>query len=211
MQDVLYDILANGMDPERSEVPTQEVERFLFEHARSPKSRDEFRAFFAQHGLSLRTNLGPQTVGLVLPPIERVAVEDRGMPARVPVELALGGTTGMHPLQLGEAALAAAPVGRQRRVVLGVWFALLCMTALLAGGGYYGYATILELQGELERTAQNGRENQQALEALHDHAVGMESSVAATGELMQQMDQKSNLLIHTLLPDDTKTGRKRKP
>src|SRR5688500_4816351 len=104
MQDVLYDILANGMDPESCEVPTQEVERFLFEHARSPRSRDEFHSFFAAHGLSVRTHFAPPPAGLVLPPLERPAGrEDGGMPVRVPVELAFGNPS-LPSLQLDDDA-----------------------------------------------------------------------------------------------------------
>src|SRR5712671_6118944 len=71
MQDVLYDILATGIDPEQSDAPSAEIERFLHEHARAPKTLDEFRAFFAEHGLSVRTRPLPQaSAALSLPPIE---------------------------------------------------------------------------------------------------------------------------------------------
>lgn len=210
MQDLLYDILANGMDSERSEVPVQEVERFLFEHARAPKSRDEFRAFFAEHGLSVRMIVAPEPAGLVLPPIERaVPPQDRDMPASVPVELAFSPSAGLQAL-LDDSERTGAHVRPRRRGAFAPWAALACFAALLGAGGYYGYRTILELQGELERTAQNSRDNQQALKALRDHAADLESSVAATGELVQRMDQKSDLLINTLLPEDAKTSRKRK-
>jgi hypothetical protein len=212
MQDVLYDILANGMDPERSEVSMQEVERFLFEHARAPKSRDEFRAFFAEHGLSLRTSVAPEPAGLVLPPIERaLPPQDRDMPVSVPVELAFAPSVGMQSLY-DDSERTGAHVRPRRRSPVGPWVAFACIAALLGVGGYYGYKSILELQGELERTAQHSRDNQQALKALRDHAADLESSVAATGELVQRMDQKSDLLINTLLPDDkSNTSRKRKP
>ena len=61
MQDVLYDILATGIDPEQAQLPLDAIERFLHEHARANKSPDEFRAFFAQHGLSVstRASFGP--------------------------------------------------------------------------------------------------------------------------------------------------------
>jgi hypothetical protein len=213
MQDILYDILANGMDPERSEVPMQEVERFLFEHARSAKSRDEFRAFFAEHGLSLRTNLAPEAAGLVLPPIEHAALPlDRDMPISVPVELAFSPKADMTTL-LDDSERTGAHVMPRRRLgrALAPWAALACVAALLGLGGYHGYKTILELQGELQRTAQHSRDNQQALKALRDHAADLESSVAATGQLVQRMDQKSDLLINTLMPeDDGKSSRKRK-
>ena len=108
--------------------------------------------------------------------------------------------------------LSAASVGlvARRPAAAVLWVALGCMLALLGAGGYYGYATILELRAEVERTARHGRDNQQALRSLRDHAAGLESSVAATGELVQRMDQKSDLLIDSLLADDKNKSRKRK-
>jgi hypothetical protein len=209
MQDILYDILANGVDPESSDVPTQEVERFLFEHARAPKTREQFNAFFALHGLSVRTRIAPEPAGLSLPPIQRPAVGDHGgMPARVPVELAFSASVA-DPAAVSDRQETgdARPVER-RSAQVALWAALVCVVALLGAGGYYGYTTIVELQGELERTARHGRDNQQALKALSHHAVGLESSVAATGELVQRMDQKSDLLIDSLIDD--KKSRKRR-
>jgi hypothetical protein len=49
--DVLYEILAQGGEGHGS-ASTEDVERFLHEHARAPKSLDQMRAFFQQHGLS---------------------------------------------------------------------------------------------------------------------------------------------------------------
>jgi hypothetical protein len=208
MQDILYDILANGMDPESSDVPTQEVERFLFEHARTPKTREQFLAFFAAHGLSVRARMPPEPAALKLPPIQRPASgDDGGMPARVPVELAFGGPLGAPASKRDDIDDES---GRARRRPGLAWTAAVgCVLALLGAAGYYGYATIIELQGEIERTARHGRDNQQALKAISDHAAGLESRVAATGELVQRMDQKSDLLIDSLL-DEKNKSRKRK-
>ncbi len=49
--DVLYEILAQGVEPE-GELESEQVEAFLHEHARSEKSLEEMLAFFTQHGLS---------------------------------------------------------------------------------------------------------------------------------------------------------------
>jgi hypothetical protein len=208
MQDILYDILANGMDPESSDVPTQEVERFLFEHARTPKTREQFLAFFAAHGLSVRARVAPEPAALKLPPIQRPASsDDGGMPVRVPVELAFGSPLAAPTSRRDD---LDGESGRARRGPAMAWVAAVgCVLALLGAAGYYGHATIVELQGEVERTARNGRDNQQALKALSDHAVGLESSVAATGEMVQRMDQKSDLLIDSLLVDKNKWRKHR--
>lgn len=205
MQDVLYDILANGMDPDRADVPTQEVERFLFEHARAPKSRDEFRAFFAAHALSLTTSRAE--AGLVLPPIERSP--ERDMPARLPVELST--LAQQAPESMFESfEITETRVRKPARA--GLFAVLSCAIAAVGCAAYYGYTTIDQLQHELERTAARGLEQQQALDLLRDRAAGLESSVAATGELVQRMDQKSDLLIDSLLPPEAppKSVRKRR-
>jgi hypothetical protein len=48
--DVLYEVLAQGV-PAKGSLTTEDVERFLHEHARSRKSVGEMLQFFAQHGL----------------------------------------------------------------------------------------------------------------------------------------------------------------
>jgi hypothetical protein len=190
MQDVLYDILANGVDPDRAEIPTQEVECFLFEHARAPKSREEFYAFFEKHGLTLGRRRAPAPIAL--PPIERVP--ERDMPPRLPVELSAFAERAPDPWA-GEEVTGA----RLRRPAkLGLWAALAGAAVLIAAAGVYGYSTVSDLRGELERTARASRDNQRALDALRDHAADLESNIAATGELVQRMDQKSDLIVESL-------------
>ena len=90
MQDVLYDILATGVDPDQADAPSLEIEHFLFEHARAPKTAEEFRAFFAAHGLSVRARVSAaRCAAIALPELTRPSAD--GMPARMPVELAPGG------------------------------------------------------------------------------------------------------------------------
>jgi hypothetical protein len=48
--DVLYEVLAQGV-PAKGSLSTEEVERFLHEHARNKKSVAEMLAFFAKHEL----------------------------------------------------------------------------------------------------------------------------------------------------------------
>jgi hypothetical protein len=232
MQDVLYDLLAIGIDPDQDDVPAAEIERFLFEHARSPKPSDEFRAFFAQHGLSVRARV-PVSPGLMLPDISRAG--DDAMPANMPVELTLTTTarvlpvhavrddevfaeaaedddeaeqqTGMHRVDL---SLPAAP--RRRGSLVAIWAASLCVAALCGAAAWFGYDTIRELRGEVARASEQSRQDRNAIHALQNHAVDLESSVAATGELVQRVDQKSDLLLQTMLNDEKprrSTGRLR--
>ena len=221
MQDVLYDILAVGIDPDQDDVPTAEIERFLFEHARAPKASDEFRMFFAQHGLSVRARVQTPD-GLLLPDITR-AGDDQAMPASMPVELMPNAAlnrvhtvrdeevcdddeseqqTGTHRVDL------SLPVARRRRgVTIAIWGASLCVAALCGTAAWFGYTTILQLRGEVARASEQSRQDRSAIHALQDHAVDLESSVAATGELVQRVDQKSDLLLQTMLSDEKPARR----
>ena len=119
MQDLLYDILATGLDAEQASVPIDTVERFLHEHARTAKSPAEFAAFFAQHGLTV-SGRAPRPAALVaLPPIQR-PVQAEAPVLKFPVELA-SPTGARDPLSFEStfppafaSAAAVAPAARTR-------------------------------------------------------------------------------------------------
>jgi hypothetical protein len=54
--DVLYEVLAQGVPPKGS-LRTEDVERFLHEHARNKKSVSEILQFFGQHDLPIHASL----------------------------------------------------------------------------------------------------------------------------------------------------------
>lgn len=54
--DVLYEVLAQGVPP-KGTLRTEDVERFLHEHARTKKSVAEILQFFAQHNLPTQASL----------------------------------------------------------------------------------------------------------------------------------------------------------
>jgi hypothetical protein len=204
MQDVLYDILATGIDPEQSQASTADIERFLFEHARSPKTAAEFCAFFARNGLSLRAPKVQPSVSLSLPPLPR-ATEDDAAP--MPVELATRRAP-TDPFEASLPSLATPAPTLERRRPVALWVALGALGALLGLAAWQGHQTITELRGELDRTAARGAQDRAALQSLHDQTVGLESSVAATGELVERMDQKSDLLIDSLVTNNKKPSRR---
>ncbi|HEX6241933.1 MAG TPA: hypothetical protein VFZ61_13585 [Polyangiales bacterium] len=53
--DVLYEVLAQGVPP-KGNLRTEDVERFLHEHARTKKSVSEILQFFAQHNLPIHAS-----------------------------------------------------------------------------------------------------------------------------------------------------------
>jgi hypothetical protein len=203
MQDVLYDILAMGIDPDQQDVPSAEIERFLHEHARAPKSLQEFRAFFAAQGLSVRARSASESAGLQLPPIERPdegAAVLRLAPEPAPAAEAEPDTAAHSIAAMTAPGVTVAPSGGRELRRLGLWAAAGCTAALLGAVLFYGYASINDLRDRLDRANQRADQEHQVVERLRDHATELESSVATTSELVQRVDQKSDMVLNTLLP-----------
>jgi hypothetical protein len=180
------------------------VEQFLCEHARTPKTLAEFQAFFAAQGLTVRTSAPSLKAAVSLPPLLPRAPKSDDMPVQLPVELQLAAPAprpivAESPLAV-EIASEPPPPARRKPIYIAMWASLAVLGAMLAAAASYGYATITRLEKELDRAAQEGRDNRAELEVLRHDAVGLESSVAATGELVKRVDQKSDLLIESLLP-----------
>lgn len=201
MQDVLYDILATGLDPEQATVPVDAIERFLHEHARATKSADDFRNFFAQHGLSVSTRaVKPPPVAL--PPIQRPTPEDAAM-AKFPVELARPeplpqgmGFAGKMPDDLED---ALAP---RRKAQPWLWAALILLAGGVSALAYGGYATITRLEQRLEQADSKSRSDRAALDELKAKTAGLESNVVTSSEAIQRVDDKSNMIIQSLLTSE---------
>jgi len=208
MQDVLYDILATGLDPEQAQIPLDAIERFLHEHARSAKSQDEFRVFFAQHGLTVSGRaIKPPPV--LLPPIERPLQDDPPVIAKFPVELArpepLPQGAGFARQLPDDLELAIAP----RRAQPWVWAALILMAGGVSALAYHGYSVITRLEHRLEQADSATHNASVALDELKTKTAGLESNVAASGEEIQRVDDKSNMIIQSLITDQSrKTARK---
>jgi hypothetical protein len=206
MQDVLYDILATGLDPEQAQIPLDAIERFLHEHARNAKSIEDFRAFFAQHGLTLTTRaIKPPPVAL--PPIERPMQDDPPV-AKFPVELArpepLPQGAGFARQLPDELELALKP----RRAQPWVWAALILLAGGVSAAAYHGYSVITRLEHRLEQADSASRSDRVALDELKTKTAGLESHVAASGEEIQRVDDKSNMIIQSLIIEQTRKSRK---
>lgn len=205
MQDVLYDILATGLDPEQADAPTEQIERFLFEHARAPKPAAEFRAFFEEHGLTVRREMGAASMdSFALPPLEVVAAPP---PAAMhlphdEVGDADDEVTGQHATQAGFGA-------RSAWGMRAIWAGLALLCVGLVGALWAGYGVIQELRGDLDRAEQRSAEQDRVIDQLEGRAVGIQSSIEANGQLIQRMEQKSDLLIESLIhePEPPRQGR----
>jgi len=211
MQDLLYDILATGVDSERSDVSIATIESFLHEHARTPKSLSEFRAFFAQQGLTSRMPSPVPSVA-ALPPLRRVAPAPQ-RPSAVPPAL----PPAAHAIQTFDEVLQhpvsfdvmAQPVERRRsRPLIGL--AIASGALVIAGALYAGSQYILEMRADLARSDAQAQKNAELIESLRAQTVTFESSLAASGQLIHRMEQKSDLVLDSLQRAEAEKQKKKK-
>jgi len=199
MQDVLYDILAVGVDPEQGDAPTEHIERFLFEHARSPKSAAEFEAFFVQHGLNARRSAAPSSdAGFALPPLESPPLDEAPAVLQFPVDEVYVRDelpTGQHALL----SVEAPPPRPWGLYAMGAALVLLCLG--LGAIAWVGHGIIGELRGDLNRAAARSDLQERVIDQLEGRAAGIQSSIEANGQLIHRMEQKSDLLIDTLVTE----------
>lgn len=212
MQDLLYDILATGVDAEQSSVSVEAVERFLHEHARAPKAPEEFTAFFARQGLTISGRPPRPAPVVALPPIQRPAQAEAPV-LKFPVELATSPSAAeesdLLSLSLAAPFGARAQGGSPRR-----WRAYLAWgsaaAAVVAVGAlaYVAYTTITQLEQRLDRTHAAAQADRQALHALEHQQVDLVSNVAASAQIIERMDQKSDLILDSIQAPPKKPVRR---
>lgn len=204
LHDALYEIVASG----GLGMPRQalaQVERFLHEHARQPKERDEFMALFEAQGLPLPDGSGsftePTLTEIAMGPLPLPRATDEPRPLSLDVVRELAEDTEPR-IELLEAE-AHAP--RRGLGAIAPWVAFVVALALCGAGASWAYETLTGLRGELRAAERRGDERERVIrelegraQALEDRAVGIQSSVAASNELIQRMDRKSDLLLERL-------------
>ena len=212
MQDLLYDILATGVDSESTDVSIETIESFLHEHARAPKSLAEFRAFFAQQGLTSRMP-SPVPQVAALPPLRRVAPPPQ-RPSAVPPALPPSANAAQtleepviqHPVSFD---LAPQPFERRRsRPLIGL--AIASSALVIAGALYAGSQYILEMRADLARSDEQAQKNAALIESLRAQTVTFESSLAASGQMIQRMEQKSDLVLDSLQRAEEEKQKKKR-
>jgi hypothetical protein len=190
--DVLYEVLATGPAP-KSKLTREQVERFLHEHARSPKPIAEMVQFFEEHGLPLvqpeeygsdaelvqlahglqreRSSLIPG-FGMVepdepatLPPATVEAIRREAQPIEE-------SATGKHHV-----VVQALP--EKKALHWGVWAAAAALLLALGGGLAFSYMRATELETRLEHARMQQKSTDVALTKLEQRAESLQ------GELKQ--------------------------
>jgi hypothetical protein len=221
LQDALYEIVAAGIDPQESGVPIAKIEAFLHEHARRPMSRDAFIAFYEAQKLPLPTATSPWADGagseiriVPLPPVREPELRPLSLDQ---VREANEDDTNPHMVLIDDDDVKEiTPTPRPRAMVFALWGGLAFVTAGFAATVWWGHGMLQSMRGELQAAQVRGVENERVIQQLEDRAQQIEgrtadiqSSVSASGQMIQQVDQKSDLLIDWI-NDPKNSPRRRK-
>jgi hypothetical protein len=72
------------------------------------------------------------------------------------------------------------------------------LMTLLGGVGYVVHQNLGELRHQVAQSELEATQNRELIESLRSQAVTLESSVAASGELIQRMENKSDLVLESI-------------
>lgn len=216
--DALYELLAGGVEPQ-SGVTLRRVEVVLHEHARSPKSVDELKAFFEEGGLSLTAPEVAEGSLRLLDPIPAVEPPPAALNAEALETFAEAG----EDVTLPSVALPAAAVppvappppaapelpavadlaiaeGSKRRAPTWLPAGLAAIAFGLGAAGVVGYVVVSGLQDDLSRAQQEAASNRAAIERLGEQTSEIRRDVGETGETMRRFERKNDVLLDALLP-----------
>jgi hypothetical protein len=183
LEDMLYDILASGADPSLEDGTLEAVQTFLHEHARSKRSRAEFMAFFAANGLAITKE---PTLQIELPPMEL-----RNPMPQPTFEVAEVAST-IETIEVAPVTRSAPGVAKRG---LG-WLYGLAALAAISGGAYYALS---RTEAAFERVHAESRANAERLAEVQAEAAGLRQSLEQNAEMVRRVDQKSELLLQSLV------------
>jgi len=198
--DVLYEILAQGGDP-HGELTGGEVEVFLHEHARTPKSHAQMLAFFAEHQLS--TDPGVYATDPELGEIASGLHRERGpassvFPLDEEASAAEEPITGAHAVPKPAAQPAAAVVSMPAQPVLiqsvpnqaPLWMrvAVAALALCIVAGGALSYARAKELEDKLAQARMQQHSTDAALSALEQRAGQLQSALGQSESDRRALD-----------------------
>jgi hypothetical protein len=194
LEDILYDIVASGADPNLPAGTFEAVQTFLHEHARSKRSLPEFRAFFATHKLSMVRDTG---FGLSLPPMmelraaARAAEPELEQPTRatMPRPIALP-----DPEPIEVAPVAIERTGRNGQVA--VWATAAALLAAISGGALYLAASA---SSQLDRVDAEQRATAEMLAQVQTEVTRLRGALEQNTQVTRNVDHKTELLFRSLV------------
>jgi hypothetical protein len=208
LQDLLYELLATGLMPEQSDVSAEDIEQFLFEHAREQKSLDEFKAFFEKHALSLDpsehfapANGTELSAGFEMPsaPVPGIPVVAE-LPSRNDEEERPSSQPPALPQRAPQHTVASAPQPRlqKQNTRFGMWVALGAALAMLGLAIGAGISMLLSLQAEIEQTKSLQNKERLMVRHLEQRVDGVGAAVISNAEALQNMGPKIDFLVTSI-------------
>jgi hypothetical protein len=182
LEDLLYDILASGADPNLSTETIEAVQLFVHEHARSKKTQAEFLAFFAEQSLSTQPE---RSALMALPPLE-----GRGRAAETPQLTSLPQQND-PPLSVAEAVFVPdASTGLRVWTVVAIFAAVSCV----AGAAAYAFFDVRE---ELAAMQSEAALNSAALTSARAETETLRADLRAQAERLEHAEHNSDLLLQS--------------
>ncbi len=181
LEDMLYDILATGVEPTATVGTLEAVQAFLHQHARARKNHTELLSFFAENGLAC----APERARVVAPALALLPMEDPS--AQEESFDPSAAVSGMPERSRSQ--------GTSNLLRVGLAFAAVLVLAL-GGLGYFAFSS---MQHELARVHSQTGAQADELARVKADADSLRSAMHDNTELVRSVDHKSDVLIQTLL------------
>jgi hypothetical protein len=175
LEDMLYDILASGADPNLDPKALEALQLFVHEHARSKKSQAEFLQFFAAQSLPTQPE---RTSLLQLPPLESRAraAESPSLPLPSAPEPAF--------------VSVAAQSGKR------TWLWLAAFAGISGMTGLAGYVA-LEMRDQIDELRLESARNAADLSQVRSDTDTLRTMLRSQSQLLERIDQRSDRLLQT--------------
>lgn len=203
--DILYEILASGLEPEGANVSSSEIETFLHQHARAPKTRPEMEAFFNQSGLPMQMDNFARDSGLRLASVSPATVSSTGGELSAPES-----NTGRHAVTISKVAPRPTSTVSQAvaPVVIGaasngrVWLALGALGLALLTACVLGGLSLMMMRDQLDASHASQRQLLSAVEALRARTEQVDARLSDQTKVIDSTHQEINRLVQSFLPTD---------
>lgn len=198
MVDILYDIVSTGVEP-TSGATVAQIEMFLHEHAREPRSRNEFHAFFAEHKIEAPRQPEPRTPLRVLAPLPTpqapvAPVADVDAIRRAnEADLRALSAPAIAAMDITDIEFNEFAPRRGNRTLLAIAIAAVALLGL-------GLGVVISLHQDLETARAQAAANQQTLQFQQARETALERELQQDRALLQQLKQTSDQLVRDLHP-----------
>lgn len=206
--DILYEILASGLEPEGACVSSSDIETFLHQHARSPKTRPEMEAFFQQAGLPTQIDSFVRDSGLRLASVSAITGGSGAGDLNAPE-----GNTGRHAVTQSVAAprpvapvvpvaieAAAITTSSERSSSVRLWTAVSVVCAALLVACVFGGLALMNLRDQQAAAAINQQQVLAAIESLKTRTENVDARLNDQAKVIDATNANLDRLVESFLP-----------